>query len=345
MVVLAASIVTKGGTVLVSRQFVDMPRMRIEGLLNSFPKLVDMSKQHTYIETESVRFVFTPIEDLFLIIITTKNSNMMEDLETLRLLSRCVPEQVRDDVINEETVRRFVFEIIFAFDEVIAPHGYKENLTIQAVKTSLEMDSNEERIAIALRKQKEQEAAEDAKRRQADITRMRKEREASMRAGGRIGMGGMGSGGMGSGGMGGGGGGGRAYSDQPVIQTAPEPAPAPARVRAGGMKLGGKKAEKQGDDLLEQMMAEGSISSGRSKRGGRGGGAGPAAATMPIDLSVNETIDVLMNRDGGLESFEVKGDLSLTVAEEDSAQLQVQLELGENAGFQFKTHPVCLSRL
>ena len=94
MVVLASAIITKAGQAIVSRQFVDMPRMRIEGLLNSFPKLVDMSKQHTYIETESVRFVYTPLEDLFLIIITTKNSNMMEDLETLRLLSRCVPEQI-----------------------------------------------------------------------------------------------------------------------------------------------------------------------------------------------------------------------------------------------------------
>eukprot|EP01052_Picozoa_sp_SAG31_P025432 SAG31_NODE_2228_length_6146_cov_4.401191_7_plen_154_part_00 len=146
--------------------------MRIEGLLNSFPKLVDMSQQHTYIETESVRFVYTPLEDMFLVIITTKNSNMMEDLETLRLLSRCVPEQISSceiappsassvhcvrrlhssprahvdmlvaavplygrELVNEDSVRASVFEIIFAFDEVIAPHGYKENLTVQAVKT------------------------------------------------------------------------------------------------------------------------------------------------------------------------------------------------------------------
>ena len=79
--------------------------------------------------------------------------------------------QINADSINEETVAEFVFEIIFAFDEVIAPHGYKENLTIQTVKTALEMDSNEERIAIALRKQKEQEAAEETKRRQAGANR------------------------------------------------------------------------------------------------------------------------------------------------------------------------------
>jgi hypothetical protein len=32
-----------------------MPRMRVEGLFNSFPKLLDKPSQHTFIETESVR--------------------------------------------------------------------------------------------------------------------------------------------------------------------------------------------------------------------------------------------------------------------------------------------------
>jgi len=62
MVVLAASIVTKGGKALVSRQFVDMTRIRIEGLLAAFPKLVGSGKQHTYVETENVRYVYHALE-------------------------------------------------------------------------------------------------------------------------------------------------------------------------------------------------------------------------------------------------------------------------------------------
>ena len=65
MVVLAASLVTKQGVVVVSRQFVDMPRARIEGLLASFSSLLDDDRQHTHIETESVRYVFTRLEDLY----------------------------------------------------------------------------------------------------------------------------------------------------------------------------------------------------------------------------------------------------------------------------------------
>ncbi len=47
---------------LVSRQFVDMSRVRIEGLLAAFPKLVGSGKQHTYVETENVRYVYQPME-------------------------------------------------------------------------------------------------------------------------------------------------------------------------------------------------------------------------------------------------------------------------------------------
>jgi len=90
MVVLAASIVSKSGKALVSRQFVDMSRSRIEGLLAAFPKLVGAGKQHTYVDTENVRYVYQPIEALYLLVITNKQSNILDDLETLRLLSKLV---------------------------------------------------------------------------------------------------------------------------------------------------------------------------------------------------------------------------------------------------------------
>uniref|UniRef100_A0A2K6UN10 Coatomer subunit delta n=1 Tax=Saimiri boliviensis boliviensis TaxID=39432 RepID=A0A2K6UN10_SAIBB len=55
MVLLAAAVCTKAGKAIVSRQFVEMTRTRIEGLLAAFPKLMNTGKQHTFVETESIR--------------------------------------------------------------------------------------------------------------------------------------------------------------------------------------------------------------------------------------------------------------------------------------------------
>jgi hypothetical protein len=97
-----------------------MTRIRIEGLLAAFPKLLGSdAKQHTYVETESVRYLYQPMDNLYLLLVTNRASNIVEDLETLRLLSKVVPDVAGvANNISEEKITEKCFELIFAFDEV-----------------------------------------------------------------------------------------------------------------------------------------------------------------------------------------------------------------------------------
>jgi hypothetical protein len=160
MVVLSASILSnRGSKPLVSRQFVEMNRLRVEGLLAAFPKLMGHSKQHTFVETDAVRYVYQPLENnMFLLLITTKASNIVEDLGTLRLLAKVVPDVTGS--VSEHAVNEHAFEIIFAFDEVLTTGGYKEDISPTTIRTNLEMHSHEEEMALMLKKSKEDAARE-----------------------------------------------------------------------------------------------------------------------------------------------------------------------------------------
>uniref|UniRef100_A0A5B6YVB7 Coatomer subunit delta n=1 Tax=Davidia involucrata TaxID=16924 RepID=A0A5B6YVB7_DAVIN len=346
MVVLAASIISKSGKALVSRQFVDMSRIRIEGLLAAFPKLVGTGKQHTYVETENVRYVYQPIESLYLLLVTNKQSNILEDLETLRLLSKLVPEYAVS--LEEEGICKTAFELIFAFDEVISL-GHKENVTVAQVKQYCEMESHEERLHKLVMQSKINETKDVMKRKASEIDKSRIEKNRGEK-GGFMSLQSMGSGRIDSGfssdmsisssGTGFGSGSGFGLStDVDSFSSKPKgrpPSSATAPPKGLGMQLG--KTQKA-NQFLESLKAEGeviledvrpSVSQSRS--------AAPPL-TDPITLTVEEKLNVTLKRDGGVSNFDVQGTLSLQLLNQDDGLIQVQIETGGNPGILFKTHP------
>ena len=62
--------------------------MKVENHLATFPKLIGTERQHNTVETAEVRYVYQPIESLILVLVTNKHSNIVEDLETLRLFAK-----------------------------------------------------------------------------------------------------------------------------------------------------------------------------------------------------------------------------------------------------------------
>mmetsp|Transcript_51558 Transcript_51558/g.120955 ORF Transcript_51558/g.120955 Transcript_51558/m.120955 type:complete len:515 (+) Transcript_51558:226-1770(+) len=335
MVVLSACLTSKAGKPLVARQFVEISRIRIEGLLAAFPKLIGAVKQHTYVETESVRYVFQPMENLYLLLVTNKSSNIMEDLETLRLLARLVPEFAPH--LEEEYVREQAFEIMLAFDEVLAM-GHRETINLTQVKTALEMESHEEKLHNMIRQSKINEAKEEAKKKATAIDQTKAQRQ-------KAGLGGMGSG-MGSAMQG-------AFQDEgerkPVrvfdSEGQPEAAPAPARKappKGKGMQLGSKTKQTDVMKALEaedELMGMAPVAAAPAAKGGAAEARKVSVSNEAVVLKVEEKVCVRLNKDGGVESLEVKGELKMMINDPEASYVKVQVQHGKNAAFQFKTHP------
>ena len=64
-------------------------------------------------------------------------SNILEDLQTLRMIAKLIPEYC--DGHDEECVQNNAFELIFAMDEVVSPMGYREQVTYQDIDDYVKM--------------------------------------------------------------------------------------------------------------------------------------------------------------------------------------------------------------
>ncbi|PHJ16327.1 coatomer delta [Cystoisospora suis] len=134
MTVISACILSRQKPLL-ARQFVEISKVRIEGLMNAFLKLVENAGagDHTYVESDCVRYVYQPLESLYLVLLTTKKSNILEDLQTLRVFATIVQDACSSAGLSggvnvEEVVLENAFSIIFMLDELIS-FGLREGET------------------------------------------------------------------------------------------------------------------------------------------------------------------------------------------------------------------------
>ncbi|KAI0122573.1 hypothetical protein F4814DRAFT_409157 [Daldinia grandis] len=333
MVVLAASICTRGGKAVLSRQFREMPRSRIEALLASFPKLADSGTQHTTVEQDNVRFVYQPLDELYMVLITNRQSNILQDIDSLHLFAQVVTSTCRS--LDEREILKNAFELLSAFDELVSL-GYRENLTISQIKTFLEMESHEERIQEIIARNKELEATEERKRKAKQLELQRKESARTGRP---------------------------AAPRTPVYPTyTPPTRPAPADtydtyeaeknkshkttvMKGKGMQLGKKSKT---TDMFERVRGDMGAEVDESPLVpiAPTPAAEPAAPRMSstldrdaIHVTINEAIGAKLSREGSLNSLTVTGDLSLRISDPSLTKIKLNLTANASHGAQFRTHP------
>lgn len=345
MVVLAASICTRGGKALLSRLFRDVSKDRITALLANFSSLIsELTSQNTAVEDELVRYVYQPLEDLYVVLLTNKDSNILQDIDTLHLFVSTISNMLRQ--VDEQEIFASAFDILGAFDEIVTM-GYKENLTLSQVQTFMEMDSHEEKIQEIIERNKELEATEERKRRAKEIQR----RELARKNLEHTQLGPQFGGQHGS----------YDYNQTAVLQPSYTPAPVidntpaavPARPTRGGLQLG-KKPTKVAEPHQPLLANEprfnhggvGPVSAGAGSAAAAGIGRpstsaspapGPKAANNGVLITVNEKITASLTRDGAVELSEVKGDLQLRINNPELANASIVVRTG--TGIQYNPHP------
>ncbi|VWU50766.1 coatomer subunit delta [Hepatocystis sp. ex Piliocolobus tephrosceles] len=161
MTVLSAVISTKN-KILVSRQFNIISKCDLDSLTIPFHNLIEKERSdYTYIETDKVRYVYQPLDSIYIFLITNINSNIIEDLEIIKVLSQIIQDICQGN-INESTILKKCFTIIFYIDELIK-NGVREVVNSNQIKTYIEMESHEEKLQTIIRENKEKEEKERRK--------------------------------------------------------------------------------------------------------------------------------------------------------------------------------------
>ncbi len=235
---------------------------------------------------------------MYLLLITNKQSNILEDLETLRLLGKLVPEFSQS--LEEEAVAGRAFDLIFAFDEVISL-GQKENITVQQVKQNCEMESHEEKLHKLIIQSKINDTKDIMKKKAADIEKSKLEQKKVGLGSALTGFGSKASSLMadleGP----------PAYRPDPVpIISSSRPAAAPTGPKgpSKGMQLG---KTKKANDFLESLAKEGEVVELEVPKPAGGVSAVTAnLSTEPVSLAIEEKLSVALNKQGGVENIEVQ---------------------------------------
>ncbi len=100
------------------------------------------------------------MESLYLMLITNKASNIIEDLQALRQLRRIVQE-ICIEGVKKDNVLKNAFDLILCFDDAISL-GYRECVSLTQINNSLQMESSEEKLHNMIMKERINEANEKA---------------------------------------------------------------------------------------------------------------------------------------------------------------------------------------
>jgi hypothetical protein len=172
MVVLSVAFCNKNAKIIFARQFYEMSRLELEEHIVHFSRNIDTCKDSTHIETNKHRYIFIPIDNLCLVIITTFHSNVIEDIEVLKTVYRLFQDIC--GTITPDSIILNAFDLAIALDDIVC-NGYREGVTIPQIKQLLAMESQEEKEFKKQQLEKELQAKKQMQEKMKEIEKQKKE--------------------------------------------------------------------------------------------------------------------------------------------------------------------------
>lgn len=323
MVIISAAICTKAGKLLVSRQYTNISKLALEEHIRNFPKSIHANQQHTFVETDSIRYIYLPLETMYLVLLTNKNSNVIEDLEAIRLVHKVVLD-ICSHGVTETNIKENYFELLLGFDDVIS-FGFRENVTLNQVQSALAMESSDEKLHLMMLKARMNEAKEASKKAQLEMKKKQKDpgykpsssfssesSESFVKK-----------------------------TEQEVIVNA-ETKPTIEKETKGpvnhapkkGLQIVKKKESKAAPTLPKKEEMQALITQEEPEKKYE---YNPLQA--PILVEFEEKLVCALERDGSLSGFEIKGDIFLTVRDPTKGNCVVFLETEPNKAISLKPNP------
>ena len=174
MAALSVVICNKNARIIFARQFFNISRMDLEEYIVQFSRGVDSCKEITHFESDKVRYIFIPIDSLYLILITTKNSNIIEDTEILKLIYRLIQDLCGQ--INSESIVKNAFEIMLGIDDIVSL-GYRNSVTLGQIKQYLQMESIEEQEFKRKKREQEEKVQRELAEKGREFDKQRREKK------------------------------------------------------------------------------------------------------------------------------------------------------------------------
>ena len=175
MVALSVVMCSKSAKIIFARQFIRMTRMELEEHIVQFSRNIDSYKEITHFESDKVRFIFIPIDSYFLILITSKNSNIIEDTEILKLIYRLI-QDLCNGQINYDSIIENSYEIMLGIDD-IACLGYRNGINIIQIKQYLQMESLEEKEFKRKKLEQERRVQRELYEKSKEFDRLKREKK------------------------------------------------------------------------------------------------------------------------------------------------------------------------